>query len=144
MRFIKAMLIIAGTVSLFLGMLGILIPGLPTTPFLLLTAYLYARGSERLYNLLISNRILGSYITEYRTRKGMTWSVKLRAIGLTWAMISVSVIFFISSLPVKIVVILLGLAGTVIMGFVVPTYKDPTRTASVNTRWRTPTECSAD
>ena len=63
--FYKVLLIILGTIFLGLGILGIFIPGLPTTPFLLLTAALYLRSSQRLYQKLISNKILGKYIQNY-------------------------------------------------------------------------------
>ena len=68
-RFVKALYFIAGTVCLILGIIGIILPILPTTPFLLLAAGCYARSSERFYNWLLNNRILGSYIRNYREGK---------------------------------------------------------------------------
>jgi uncharacterized membrane protein YbaN (DUF454 family) len=52
--------VIAGTISLVLGIVGIIIPVLPTTPFLLLSAVCYMRGSQRLYIALIHNRFFGN------------------------------------------------------------------------------------
>ncbi|MDR2840025.1 MAG: YbaN family protein, partial [Paludibacter sp.] len=57
----KLLFIILGLISLALGIIGIFLPLLPTTPFLLLSAALFARGSQRLYNWLINHRVLGSY-----------------------------------------------------------------------------------
>ena len=65
---IKTILIILGTVSLILGVTGIFIPGLPTTPFLLLTAGLYLRSSKKLYKRLISNQYIGCYIDNYYSK----------------------------------------------------------------------------
>ena len=117
----KAVLIILGTISLFLGVIGIFIPGLPTTPFLLLTASLYVRSSDKLYNKLISNKMLGKYILNYRKNKGITKKTKIYSITLMWIMIACSVLFFIKIFYVKIIVLVVGLAGTFIMGFVIKT-----------------------
>ncbi len=60
MSFLKSILILLGTLSLCIGVIGIVVPGLPTTPFLLLTAGLYIKSSDKLYTKLISNRLVGS------------------------------------------------------------------------------------
>jgi uncharacterized membrane protein YbaN (DUF454 family) len=120
---LKLLFIILGTVFLFLGILGIFIPGLPTTPFLLLTAAMYIRGSERLYNKLIGNRYVGKYIKNYRERRGMSIRQKVYSIGLMWVMITVSNLFFIENLSVRLIVIGVGLIGTIVMGKIIPTYK---------------------
>jgi uncharacterized protein len=62
----KTLLIIAGTFFIGIGIAGILIPILPTTPFPLISAALYARSSSRFYNWLINNKIFGIYIKNYR------------------------------------------------------------------------------
>jgi len=118
---LRIILIILGSVSLCLGITGIFIPGLPTTPFLLLTAGLYVRSSDRLYNYVIRNRIIGSYIKDFRSKGGMTVRLKIFSIFLMWIMISISTFFFIQTLLIKLVLAGAGLAGTIIMGFMVPT-----------------------
>ncbi len=117
----KILFIFLGTLSLAIGIIGIFVPGLPTTAFLLLTAALYMRSSERLYNMLLSNRILGPYIMEFRKNKGMTKRMKIHAIGTMWFMITISCVFFIKSTTVILVVIGVGMIGTVVMGWIVPT-----------------------
>ena len=121
--FYKIILIILGTLFLGLGILGIFIPGLPTTPFLLLTAALYLRSSDRLYQKLISNKIIGKYIKNYVQKRGMTIRIKVHAIGIMWLMISISTIFLIEIIWVKILVLTLGIIGTIVMGFVVKTVR---------------------
>lgn len=121
--FYKIILIILGTLFLGLGILGIFIPGLPTTPFLLLTAALYLRSSDRLYKKLISNKIIGKYIKNYVQKRGMTIRIKVHAIGIMWLMISISTIFLIEIIWVKILVLTLGIIGTIVMGFVVKTVR---------------------
>ena len=61
-KIVKALYFTGGTISLILGIIGIVLLILPTTPFLLLAAACYARSSEKFYNWLLNNRILGSYI----------------------------------------------------------------------------------
>jgi uncharacterized protein len=121
---LNALLILLGTISLILGILGIFIPGLPTTPFLLLTAFLYLKGSTRLYNWLIKNRFLGKYITNYHRRKGMTRRQKIYSLSLMWIMIILSAGFLVHPISVKIVIFAAGIIGTVVMGFVVPLAKN--------------------
>jgi len=120
---VKTLYIFFCTFCLILGVIGIFVPGLPTTPFLLLTAALYIRSSEKLYRKLISNRVLGPYIHNYRKNKGMTRKQKVFAIVLMWLMISVSVVFFIASPTIRYLLAGVGLIGTVVMGFVVPDAK---------------------
>jgi uncharacterized protein len=121
MSLVKVLCIVLGTISLCIGIIGILMPGLPTTPFVLLTAGLYVRSSDKLYQKLISNRFIGSYIFEFRTNKGMTRKKKVLAMGIMWGMILLSVIFFIPLLTVKLIILILGLIGTLVMGFIVST-----------------------
>lgn len=120
---LKIILIISGTLSLCLGIIGIFVPGLPTTPFLLLTAAIFARSSDRLYQKLLSNKHLGPYISEFRKNQGMTRRSKFYAISMMWLMISISVAFLIGSNTTKLIVLIVGISGTIIMGFVVPTVK---------------------
>ena len=121
MTFKRIIFIILGTISLAIGIIGIFVPGLPTTAFLLLTAALYMKSSDRLYRKLMSNKILGPYITEFHNNKGMTRKTKIQAIGTMWFMICISCIFFINPLNIKFFVISLGIAGTVVMGYIIPT-----------------------
>ena len=120
---LKIVLIVLGTISLILGILGIFVPGLPTTPFLLLTAGLYIKSSDRLYLWLTGHKYLGSYITNYNKNEGLSLKTKIYSIVLMWVMISISSYFFISCIAIKLVVIGLGIIGFIVMGFVVPTIK---------------------
>ena len=80
-KYLRWLLISAGTVSVLLGILGIILPLLPTTPFLLLAAASYAKSSEKFYNWLINNRFFGNYIRNYREGKGIPLRVKISAIS---------------------------------------------------------------
>ena len=123
MNFWKFIFVLLGTISLGVGLIGIVVPGLPTTPFLLLTAGLYMRSSERLYNWLLSTRICGTRIKRWQEKKGMTKREKILTILMMWSMITVSVIFFLSSVGGRLLVVSLGIVGTVVMGFVIRTIR---------------------
>lgn len=110
-----------GTISLVIGAIGVVVPGLPTTAFLLLAAWFYLKSSQKLYQKLVSNKYLGPYILDFQRKKGMTRRTKIQAIGTMWVMITISCIFFIKSLSVILIVIGLGIVGTVVMGFFVRT-----------------------
>jgi uncharacterized membrane protein YbaN (DUF454 family) len=85
-------LVVIGTVALALGVIGIVVPVLPTTPFLLLAAACYARSSERLHRWLMNNRYLGEPIRDYRDRRAVKQHVKIYALVVLWAGIGLSIV----------------------------------------------------
>lgn len=90
MRYILAFL---GTLSLALGVAGIFLPVLPTTPFLLLSATLYLRSSRRLYDWLMSHRHLGPYIKNFQEKKAIPLRVKIVSVSLVWITLLYCAIF---------------------------------------------------
>ena len=70
-RLFRGILIISGSFFFELGIIGIVIPLLPTTPFLLLAAACYSRSSKKFYNWLLNNKWFGPYITNYLDGKGI-------------------------------------------------------------------------
>ena len=119
----KCFLVVLGVISFGLGVLGIFIPGLPTTPFLLLSAFLFFRSSEKLYNWLIHHPRFGAYIRYYRIYKAIPLKTKIYATALMWLMVLISTVFFIENIIIDIIVIAAGITGTIVMNLVIPTYK---------------------
>lgn len=74
-----------GIIATALGVIGIFIPLLPTTPFLLLAAALFFRSSERIYSWLINQKLLGSYIRNFREKRAIPLHAKIIAITMLWA-----------------------------------------------------------
>ncbi len=87
----RLLLILAGSISLVLGVIGIVLPVLPTTPFLLLAAFCYLRSSRRLYDWMLNNRVFGTYIYNYLTYRAVKKSVKVVTLALLWSALSVSI-----------------------------------------------------
>ena len=112
-RLIRGVLIIAGTLSLGLGIIGIFIPLLPTTPFLLITAYCYFRSSKKLYNWLISNKWFGSYIRNYYEGRGIPLNVKILSVSFLWLTIGFSIYFVVKLLIVWIILIIIAIGVTI-------------------------------
>ncbi len=80
----KIILISLGTISLGFGILGIFLPLLPTTPFLLLSAALFARSSDKLYAWLLNHRVFGEYIRNFVEDKSISLKVKITSIAVMW------------------------------------------------------------
>lgn len=120
--------IAAGSISLGIGIVGIVVPLLPTTPFLLLAAYCYSRGSRRLHNRLLSNRLIGSYLRNYLEGKAMSLKAKIWSISILWGVIGCTAVFVIDSLVIRIVLLAVGSGVTVhvaLLRMVVPSKPVP-------------------
>tara|TARA_B100000287_G_scaffold400701_1_gene420139 strand:+ start:1291 stop:1719 length:429 start_codon:yes stop_codon:yes gene_type:complete len=122
--FIKILWIFLGSVFVALAALGVALPGLPTTPFLILAAACYIRSSQKLYDWLISNKTFGPYLKDYREGKGIPKKAKILAISMIVLFVGSSVIFGIENLNLKIAVGVLGLTGLLYVIFKVPVAKD--------------------
>jgi hypothetical protein len=121
-QLLKCILITIGTIFVGIGIIGIFIPILPTTPFLLLAAACYARSSTRFYNWLINNKLIGTYIKNYREGKGVPIRVKVFTILLLWITILFSVFFILLISWIKIILIIIIAIGVTIHILTIKTY----------------------
>ncbi len=119
----KALYSIAGILSLILAVLGIVVPGLPCTPFALLSAAMFAKSSDRLHEKLLNSRILGARIRDYQRKKGITKSGKIKVIIFMWTMVLLSAFAFIQVQPLRSIVLSAGVVGALVVWFVVPVGK---------------------
>jgi len=104
----KKILIVFGTFFLGVGVIGIFVPLLPTTPFLLLSAACYARSSKRLYDRLMSNRYFGRHLKDYIGGKGISLKLKIFTLSLFLMTIAYSVIFIIDNTFWRMALLLIG------------------------------------
>lgn len=102
---VRVLLIVLGGGALLLGLVGVFVPLLPTTPFLLLAAACFVRSSERLYRGLTQHPWLGSYIINYREHRGMTARAKATALVLLWIVIGHSALLVASALWLRILLL---------------------------------------
>lgn len=112
-RIFKAVLAAAGTVFLLLGIIGIFVPILPTTPFLLLTAYCYGRSSERFYRWLLNNRWFGVYLRNYREGRGIPLPNKILTLTLLWLTIGSAALFVLSAWWSRLLLCAIAIAVTI-------------------------------
>jgi uncharacterized membrane protein YbaN (DUF454 family) len=114
----KGLLIIAGTISAFIGIIGIFVPILPTTPFLLLAAVCYLRSSQRFYRWLLNSRFFGAYVRSYLEGRGLPLKIKIITILMLWAAIGLSAIFAVEALVIRIVLLIIAAGVTVHIIFI--------------------------
>jgi uncharacterized membrane protein YbaN (DUF454 family) len=108
---VRAALVVAGSGFVVVGLAGIFLPVLPTTPFLLLAAACYARASRRFYNALLNSRLFGPAILEWREHRAIAWRTKLTAIALLALTLATSILFFVEEAWLRLA---LGVVGLVL------------------------------
>jgi uncharacterized protein len=110
-----------GTLFVGIGLFGLVVPLLPTTPFLLLAAACYFRASRRLYRWLLNNPSFGPLISEWRMHRSIPWRTKLVAIATMAVTLAVSIIFFVQNGYLQVALAVMGVALAVWM------YRIPSR-----------------
>jgi len=121
--FKRMSLLVVGWVAVTLGIIGIVLPLLPTTPFLLLAAFCFSRSSPRFHHWLMNHPWFGEYITNFQSGRGMTKSAKISTVLLMWLSIGVSVVFFVPIFWVKLLLVVIAFCVSV---FILsrPTYQN--------------------
>lgn len=120
---LRYLYILIGGMAVLLGIIGVVVPGLPTTPFVLFASWCFYKSSPRLQAWLLQS-FLGKYIRDYKEKGGLTMRKRLYIIALMATMVSMSIIFFIPNTTVDIIVGVAGLIGCIVVGFVVPKAKE--------------------
>jgi hypothetical protein len=108
----KKFLIVLGFLSLILGIIGIVIPLLPTTPFLLLAAACFLKGSDRMYRWLMNHKLFGDYIRNFREHKAIPLRTKIFAISLLWITILFSIFFVVRLIYLRVLLAAIAIAVT--------------------------------
>jgi uncharacterized membrane protein YbaN (DUF454 family) len=93
---VKIVLTILGLLSLVLGVVGIFLPLLPTTPLLLLSAWCFIRSSTKLYDWLLSHPYLGKYIRNFREHRAIPLRVKILSVTMVWLTIGYCIVAIVS------------------------------------------------
>ncbi len=106
-------LTILGLIALGMGILGIFLPVLPTTPLLLLAAFLFLRGNRRLYDWLMNHPKLGPYITDFMVHKSIPLHVKIVSISMIWITLLNCAIFVTDKLILRIMFVIIAAGVTI-------------------------------
>lgn len=118
----KALFVAAGSIFLALGCVGIVVPVLPTTPFLLLSAACYYKGSQRMHRWLLNNRWFGNYIKNYKEGKGLSLRAKGFTLALLWLVIGFSALVMMNMLIIQVILLAVAV-GVSLHIFSLPTFK---------------------
>ncbi|MEZ5701039.1 MAG: YbaN family protein [Burkholderiaceae bacterium] len=114
-RTVRALLWVVGSVSLILGIIGVVLPGLPTTLFILLTATCYAKASPRLHQWLLNHRWFGPLLQDWERNRSLTVGTKAFAIGSMVVMVSLAIWRFQGRVPLQILLLAAGVVGAVVV-----------------------------
>lgn len=109
-RTVRIVLIVVGSLCVALGIVGIFLPGLPTTVFILVAAACYARASPKFYNWLVSNRTFGPLVREWRAHRSMPRRAKIVAIALILVTFGVTLVLFVENQWMRTALIVVALA----------------------------------
>ena len=116
----KTVLIIIGIIALVLGVLGLFLPLLPTTPFLLLASACFARGSDRMHRWLLNHGVFGAYLRSFEEGKGIPLRAKIVAISMLWVSMAVS-IAMVGHVALRVLLVVIAVAVTIYLWKFVPT-----------------------
>jgi len=109
----KIVYVILGTISLALGTLGIFLPLLPTTPFYLLTAWLYMRGSEKFYRKVMENKYFGTIVRSFQEDKSISLKTKIVIVSTIWGTILFSAFFVVSIWFIRFLLFAVAMGTTI-------------------------------
>lgn len=93
----KTIIASLGVISLIVGVIGIFVPLLPTVPFVLLSAYLFAKSSTKMHNWIMNHKTFGKYIQNYQEDKSIPLQVKVMSIIMLWSSMSISIFFLLEN-----------------------------------------------
>ncbi len=108
----KYLLLGIGSIALALGVIGVVVPLLPTTPFLLLASFCYVRSSARLHRWLMNHRVFGKLLYDYTTHRAVKRNVKISALTCLWLSLAIS-IYVTGSLHLTIFLVIIGIGVSI-------------------------------
>jgi uncharacterized protein len=112
---VRGVWVALGFAFIGLGFIGVVLPLVPTTPFVLLAAYCFARSSPRFYRWLLQHPVFGKLIRDWRAGRGIALRVKVTAVALIVLTIGSSAIFFVSSPPLRALLLAIGVGVTLFL-----------------------------
>lgn len=112
-KIVKIILLTLGTISLILGIIGMFLPILPTTPFLLLTAFLFMHGSPEWHDRLLTNKWTGPVIADYKIHKSIRLKKKIVILALLWSTMLLNIIWLVDNLWIDLLLLVISIGVTI-------------------------------
>jgi uncharacterized membrane protein YbaN (DUF454 family) len=112
-RIYRLLYLISGILLVIIGAIGILLPILPTTIFLILASACFVKGSPKANEWLLNNKIFGAYLKNYQDKSGLTVKVKAASITFLWMMILISAFIFTEELFIRLLLIAIAIGVTI-------------------------------
>ena len=109
----KWLLMSLGILAMVVGLIGVVVPLLPTTPFLLLAAACFVRSSDTMYGWLISNRLFGGFIRNYREQRGVSARAKIVALALLWGVIGYTALTAVDAAWLQVLLVAIAVVVTI-------------------------------
>ncbi|MGL5785266.1 MAG: YbaN family protein [Bacteroidales bacterium] len=111
-KLLKILLLTLGTISLVLGIIGMFLPVLPTTPFLLLTAFLFMHGSPEWHDRLLANKWTGPVLEDYKVHKSIRLKKKIVILALLWSTMLLNIFCFVDNLWIDLLLLAISIGVT--------------------------------
>jgi hypothetical protein len=109
----KWVLMSLGVLATAVGLIGVVVPLLPTTPFLLLAAACFVRSSDTLYGWLTSNRLFGGFIRDYREQRGVSARANIMALVLLWGVIGYTALTAVDAAWLRVLLVAIAVVVTI-------------------------------
>jgi uncharacterized membrane protein YbaN (DUF454 family) len=109
----KWLLMSLGVLATAVGLIGVVVPLLPTTPFLLLAAACFVRSSDTMYGRLTSNRLFGGFIRDYREQRGVSARAKIMALVLLWCVIGYTALTAVDAAWLRVLLVAIAVTVTI-------------------------------
>lgn len=119
----KWLLLCAGILCVMLGVVGVFLPGLPTTPFILLAAACFARSSPAMHQRLLDNRLFGPLLADWESHHSIPLGIKWLSTGLMLLAVGISATYF-DATALRVLIVSLGLVGCWVV-WRIPTRRRP-------------------
>ncbi len=109
----KYLYLFIGCISLGMGLLGLFLPVLPTTPFLLLTAYLFYNSDKVWHDRLMNHPVTGPIIKDYTIHKSITFKKKVIILSTLWITMTINMVWIISNIWIQLLLLLISIGVTI-------------------------------
>lgn len=107
---VRRVMFVLGWISLLLGVIGVLLPIIPTGPFVIVAALCFLESSPRFYRWLSNHNVLGFYVRSYLEGRGLPENTKLLTIGMLWVMMLTTALFIVDIEWLSTVLLLIAVA----------------------------------